>query len=72
MLQITVENEEPFAVPLPTSMATVTVNVEDVNEAPFFVPAVSMEEVSEAAPPGQKIIALVAQDPDKQQNQKLR
>ncbi|PIO24846.1 hypothetical protein AB205_0151140, partial [Aquarana catesbeiana] len=72
VLQITVENEEPFSVPLPTSTATVTINVEDVNEAPFFVPAVSREAVLENLPRGDKIIALVAQDPDKQQNQKLR
>ncbi|KAM9302022.1 LOW QUALITY PROTEIN: uncharacterized protein PAF06_015271 [Gastrophryne carolinensis] len=72
VLQITVENEEPFTVPLPSSTATVTINVEDVNEAPFFVPAVNTVEVSEDLGPGQKIIALVAQDPDKQQNQKLR
>ncbi|XP_072278680.1 EP-cadherin-like [Pyxicephalus adspersus] len=72
VLQITVENEEPFAVPLITSTATVTINVEDVNEAPFFVPAISRESVLENLPLGQKIIALVAQDPDKQQNQKLR
>ncbi|CAI9613526.1 unnamed protein product [Staurois parvus] len=72
VLQITVENQDPFTVPLPTSTATVTVNVEDVNEAPFFVPAVSRQEVLENLPRGEKIIALVAQDPDKQQNQKLR
>ncbi|XP_018412842.1 PREDICTED: blastomere cadherin-like [Nanorana parkeri] len=72
VLQITAENEEPFTVPLPTATATVTVNVEDVNEAPFFVPTVSREAVSEDLPLGKNIIALVAQDPDKQQNQKLR
>ncbi|KAG8562960.1 hypothetical protein GDO81_015881 [Engystomops pustulosus] len=72
VLQITVENEERFAVPLPTSTATVTVNVEDVNEAPFFVPHVSLVEVSEDLQRGQKITALMAQDPDKQQNQKLK
>ncbi|XP_068116598.1 EP-cadherin-like [Hyperolius riggenbachi] len=72
VLQITAKNEEPFSVPLPTSTATVTVSVEDVNEAPFFVPSVSQVEVLENLPQGEKIIALVAQDPDKQQNQKLR
>ncbi|XP_040265661.1 EP-cadherin-like [Bufo bufo] len=72
VLQITVENEERFAVPLLTSTATVTVNVEDVNEAPFFIPQVSVVDVSEDLPREQKITALVAQDPDKQQNQKLR
>ncbi|XP_073440146.1 EP-cadherin-like [Dendrobates tinctorius] len=72
VLQITVENEERFSVTLPTSTATVTVNVEDVNEAPFFIPQISLAEVSEDLQRGQKITALVAQDPDKQQNQKLR
>ncbi|XP_075045189.1 EP-cadherin-like [Mixophyes fleayi] len=72
VLQITVENEEPFAVPLMTSTATVTVNVEDVNEAPFFLPTVSVAEVREDLHRGETIISLVAQDPDKQQNQKLR
>ncbi|XP_063801993.1 EP-cadherin-like [Pseudophryne corroboree] len=72
VLLITVENEEPFAVNLPTSTATVTVNVEDVNEAPFFKPIISVAEVPENLHRGEKIIALVAQDPDKQQNQKLR
>ncbi|XP_075694665.1 EP-cadherin-like [Rhinoderma darwinii] len=72
VLQITVKNEEPFAVPLSTSTATVTVNVEDVNEAPFFIQHVSLVNVSENLPRGQQITALVAQDPDKQQNQRLR
>ncbi|KAM4722172.1 blastomere cadherin-like [Rhinophrynus dorsalis] len=71
VLQITVENKDPFAVPLATSTATVTVNVEDVNEAPFFVPPVRTVEVPEDLPRGQQIVSLVAQDPDKQQVQKL-
>ncbi|KAG9474961.1 blastomere cadherin-like [Eleutherodactylus coqui] len=72
ILQITVENEERFAVILPTSTATVTVTVEDVNEAPVFIPQISVVEVSEDLQRGQKITGVVAQDPDKQQNQKLR
>ncbi|KAG8437530.1 hypothetical protein GDO86_008295 [Hymenochirus boettgeri] len=71
VLQITVENIEPFSVPLQTSTATVTVTVEDVNEPPAFVPAIRKVEVSEDLPRGQQIVSLAAQDPDKQQMQKL-
>nr|AAH68940.1 Xb-cad protein [Xenopus laevis] len=71
VIQITVENAVPFSVPLPTSTATVTVTVEDVNEAPVFVPVVSRVDVSEDLTRGEKIVSLVAQDPDKQQIQKL-
>ncbi|XP_053304540.1 blastomere cadherin-like [Spea bombifrons] len=71
VLQITVENVDPFTVPLPTSTATVTVNVEDVNEAPYFVPTISRVDILEDLPLGQKVVSLVAQDPDKQQVQKL-
>ncbi|XP_075432622.1 blastomere cadherin-like [Ascaphus truei] len=71
ILQIGAENEEPFTVTLATATATVTVNVEDVNEAPFFVPSVSTVDVSEDIHLGQVIGSLVAQDPDKQQNQKM-
>ncbi|XP_053555384.1 blastomere cadherin [Bombina bombina] len=71
VLLITVENAEPFTVNLPTSTATVTVDVEDVNEAPYFTQPVMRFEVSENLPLGQQIGSLSAQDPDKQQNQKL-
>ncbi|KAM4612466.1 blastomere cadherin-like [Discoglossus pictus] len=71
VLQIIAKNAEPFSVPLSTSTATVTVNVEDVNEAPYFTPDAIKVDVYENHPPGQQIRSLVAQDPDKQQVQKL-
>uniref|UniRef100_A0A8C5QZ91 Cadherin 1 n=1 Tax=Leptobrachium leishanense TaxID=445787 RepID=A0A8C5QZ91_9ANUR len=71
VLQVTVENVDPFTAQLPTSTATVTVNVEDVNEAPYFEPTIIRVSVSEDLPLGEKVVSLVAQDPDKQQIQKL-
>ncbi|CAH2323958.1 blastomere cadherin [Pelobates cultripes] len=71
VLQITVENEVPFTVLLPTSTATVTVNIVDVNEAPYFDPIINRVSVPEDLPLGQKVASLLAQDPDKQQIQKL-
>ncbi|XP_061449889.1 B-cadherin-like [Rhineura floridana] len=72
LLQVAVTNQVPFVVKLPTSTATVSVNVKDVNEAPVFVPPVRKAEVSEDIPIGQKVTAYTAQDPDKMQSQKLK
>ncbi|KAH0619708.1 hypothetical protein JD844_000646, partial [Phrynosoma platyrhinos] len=72
VLQVAVTNEVPFVVKLPTSTATVTVNVKDVNEAPVFVPPILKAQVSEDIPVGQKIIAYTAQDPDRTQSQRIR
>lgn len=65
-------NEVPFAVKLPTSTATVTINVMDANEAPVFAPPVLKVKVSEDSPVGQKIATYRAQDPDTMQPQKIR
>uniref|UniRef100_A0A8D0L4I3 Cadherin domain-containing protein n=1 Tax=Sphenodon punctatus TaxID=8508 RepID=A0A8D0L4I3_SPHPU len=72
VLQVAVANEVPFVVKLPTSTATVTINVRDVNEAPVFDPPVKTAQVSEDIPIGQKITSYTAQDPDKMQNQKIK
>ncbi|XP_063188824.1 B-cadherin [Chroicocephalus ridibundus] len=72
VLHVAVTNEAPFAVKLPTATATVTVNVEDVNEAPIFHPPVQLARVPEDVPPGQTIASCTAQDPDKAQAQRIK
>ncbi|KAM7101661.1 B-cadherin isoform 3-T3 [Ciconia maguari] len=72
VLHVTVANEAPFAVKLPTATATVTVNVEDVNEAPAFDPPVQLARVPEDVPPGQTLASCTAQDPDKDQGQRIK
>ncbi|XP_070617837.1 B-cadherin-like [Erythrolamprus reginae] len=72
-LQVAVANEVPFAVKLPTSTATVTIRVVDVNEAPIFAPPVLKVKVSEEeGPEGQNITTYTARDPDTAQRQSLR
>lgn len=70
-LYIEVTNEAPFVVKLPTSTATIVVHVEDVNEAPVFVPPSKVVEVQEGIAIGAPICTYTAQDPDKG-NQKIR
>ncbi|NWX43668.1 CADHK protein, partial [Steatornis caripensis] len=72
VLHVAVTNEAPFAVKLPTATATVTVNVEDVNEAPVFNPPVQLARVPEDVPPGQTLASCTAQDPDKAQGQRIK
>ncbi|NXO63456.1 CADHK protein, partial [Phainopepla nitens] len=72
VLHVAVANEVPFVVKLPMATATVTVTVEDVNEAPVFVPPVQVATVSEDVPPGQTLAACTAQDPDKAQGQRIK
>lgn len=72
VLHVAVANEAPFAVKLPTATATVTVNVEDVNEAPVFNPPVQLAQVPEDVPPGQTLASCMAQDPDKGQRQRIK
>ncbi|XP_053770714.1 cadherin-1 [Desmodus rotundus] len=71
ILYVTVKNVAPFDVTLPTSTATVTVDVMDVNEAPIFIPPQKRVEVSEDFPVGQEITSYTAQDPDIFMEQKI-
>ncbi|NXX17035.1 CADH1 protein, partial [Podargus strigoides] len=70
-LVVTVENAVPFTVPLPLSTANVLVVVGDVNEAPVFVPPVKRVEVMEDLPLGHQVTSYTAQDPDRDQRQKI-
>ncbi|NXL47657.1 CADH1 protein, partial [Podilymbus podiceps] len=70
-LVVTVENAVPFAVPLPLSTASVLVVVGDVNEAPVFMPPVKRVEVMEDLPLGHQVTSYTAQDPDRDQRQKI-
>ncbi|NXX62693.1 CADH1 protein, partial [Scopus umbretta] len=70
-LVVTVENAVPFAVPLPLSTANVLVLVRDVNEAPIFMPPVKRVEVMEDLPLGHEVTSYTAQDPDRDQRQKI-
>ncbi|NWX51951.1 CADH1 protein, partial [Steatornis caripensis] len=70
-LVVTVENAVPFTVSLPLSTANVLVVVGDVNEAPIFVPPVKRVEVMEDLPLGHEVTSYTAQDPDKDQRQKI-
>ncbi|XP_033928455.1 B-cadherin-like [Melopsittacus undulatus] len=72
VLHVAVTNESPFAVKLPVATATVMVNVEDVNEAPVFEPPVQLIRVPEDVPPGQTLTSCTAQDPDKEQGQRIK
>uniref|UniRef100_A0A8B9M793 Cadherin 1 n=1 Tax=Accipiter nisus TaxID=211598 RepID=A0A8B9M793_9AVES len=70
-LVVTVENAVPLTVSLPFSTASVLVLVSDMNEAPVFVPPVKRVEVMEDLPMGHQITSYTAQDPDRDQRQKI-
>ncbi|KAL2088485.1 hypothetical protein ACEWY4_015384 [Coilia grayii] len=63
-LVVAVENEIPFAIPLPTATAQVVVNVEDVNEAPIFNPVEKKISTREDDPVGTRLVLYSATDPD--------
>lgn len=70
-LYIEVTNEARFVVKLPTSTATVLVHVEDVNEAPVFVPPSKAVTAQENVSVGEPVCTYTAQDPDRG-SQKIR
>lgn len=63
-LLIAVENEVPFALPLPTATATVVVKVKDVNEAPIFDPLEKEVSKREDLAVGTDVVQYTASDPD--------
>uniref|UniRef100_A0A673U2F7 Cadherin-1 n=1 Tax=Suricata suricatta TaxID=37032 RepID=A0A673U2F7_SURSU len=71
ILYVAVENVAPFEVTLSTSTATVTVDVEDVNEAPVFVPPQKEVHIPEDFPVGMEITSYTAEDPDKFMEQRI-
>ena len=70
-LLVTVENEIPFAVRLPTATATVVVSVDDVNEAPVFSPSIKVVKKKEDLAIASDIVQYTATDPDTARKQKV-
>ena len=68
-LLIAVENEVPFAIPLPTATATVVVNVQDVNEAPVFNPVEKHVSKPEDLSIDSEVVQYTASDPDTKRKQ---
>lgn len=68
---MSVQNQVPFTVNLNPATASVLVLVRDVNEAPIFIPPVKRVEVMEDVPVGYQVTSYTAQDPDKDQSQKI-
>ncbi len=65
------ENDDPFVGVLPTSTATVTVNVEDVNEPPEFNPKERVISRHENLPVDSDLVAYTATEPDTGKSQKI-
>ncbi len=66
-----VENDDPFVGSFPTSTATVTVNVEDVNEPPEFNPKERDIFKPEDTPVDTELVNYTATDPDIGKSQKI-
>ncbi|XP_051757027.1 B-cadherin-like isoform X12 [Ctenopharyngodon idella] len=71
ILSVIVENDEPFVGALATSTATVTVNVEDVNEPPEFNPKEKIIYKPEDSPIDSELVSYTATDPDIGKPQKI-
>uniref|UniRef100_A0A674PMD3 Cadherin-1 n=1 Tax=Takifugu rubripes TaxID=31033 RepID=A0A674PMD3_TAKRU len=70
-LLVAVENEVPFALPLPTATATVVVKVVDVNEAPIFDPLEKLVSKREDLAVDSDVVQYTASDPDTARNQNV-
>ena len=70
-LLVTVENEIPFAIRLPTATATVVVSVEDLNEAPVFSPTIQVVKRKEDLAVASEIVRYTAADPDTERSQNV-
>ncbi|KTG02662.1 hypothetical protein cypCar_00044551 [Cyprinus carpio] len=71
VLSVVVENDDPFVGSLPTSTATVTVHVEDVNEPPEFNPKEKVIFKPEDSPVDTVLVTYTATDPDTGKSQKM-
>lgn len=71
ILLVAVENEIPFATPLATATATVSVNVDDVNEPPVFEPVEKLVSKREDLPIDTDVLQYIASDPDTERKQKV-
>ncbi|XP_026142645.1 B-cadherin [Carassius auratus] len=72
VLLVVVKNEVPFAIPLVTSTATVSITVQDVNEPPVFETAEKQIVIPEDHKVGSTISKYTANDPDTAREQKIR
>ncbi|XP_041802909.1 B-cadherin-like [Chelmon rostratus] len=70
-LLVAVENEVPFATPLPTATATVVVTVQDINEAPVFEPKEKLVSKREDLAVDAEVVQYIASDPDTARKQKV-